>query len=242
MSEQDGRRAFSPLESEGGTTTISDTVVSRVVSMAAEEVEGVRPGGEASRGANRMLNRAPGSSGTAPGVSVQVGKTEVAVDLQMGVRYGDDLPDLTRKVREKIVNRIENIVGLAVKEVNVIVTDIIFPDREGEGDERSAASGRRSPASTPPQEEAETETVPSGPPGTRERGVTRTEPISRTHTEAESGPVPEEEVRVSDTPVERDETAEYDVATDKVEKRPDASRRGGKDDDKDKPRDDRSGS
>lgn len=244
MSEQDERRVYSPLESEGGTTTISDAVVSRIVSMAAEEVEGVRPGGGASRGVSRVIGRAPGSSGTAPGVSVQVGKTEVAVDLRLGIRHGADLPDLTRQVREKVVNRVENLVGLAVKEVNVTVTDIVFPDQEERGGPRksTAASGVSGAAADTRQEKAETETVPSGPSGTREGGVTRVEPSSRTHSEAESGPVPAEEVRVEDTPVERGETAEYDVTKERVKKRPVVDRSGREDGDKDKPRDDRSGS
>ena len=127
MSEQGSREVFSPLESIGGTTTIGDAVVSQIAGMAVGEVEGVRPGGSATRS---MLGRARDSSEKTRGVSVEIGKTGTAVDLKIGVEYGADLLELTDKVRERIVNRVENLVGLAVTEVNVTVTDIIFPDRD----------------------------------------------------------------------------------------------------------------
>lgn len=218
MSEQGRQRVFSPLESAGGTTTIKDAVVSRIAGMAAEEVDGVRPGGAAARRAGGLLERTRVSSGTTPGVSVEVGQTEVAVDLKLGVRYGADLRELTGKVRERVVNRIENLVGLAVTEVNVTITDIVFPDQEGPELRGKSAGYERE------QDQGGPDSVPSGPPGTRERGVKRVEPRSRTHTEAESGPVPEEEVRVKDTPLSPDESAEYDVVEDEVEKRPEGRR------------------
>lgn len=127
MSEQGGQEVFSPLESAGGTTTIGDAVVSQIAGMAVGEVEGVRTGGSATRS---MLGRARDSSGKTHGVSVEVGKTGTAVDLKVSVEYGADLLELTAKARERVVNRVENLVGLAVTEVNVTVTDIIFPDRD----------------------------------------------------------------------------------------------------------------
>ncbi len=236
MSAQDGQKGSSPLESAGGTTTIKDAVVSRIIGIAVGEVDGVRLGGTTARRADGFLEKARVSPGGTPGVSVQVGKTEVAVDLSVGVRYGMDLVELLGRVREKVVNRIENLVGLSVKEVNVTVTDIVFTDREGGGDGTEPETGyvmsRSGPADEGPGED-EPDVVPSGPPGTREGGVKRVEPRSRTHAEAESGPVPEEEVRVSDTPLGTDETAEYDVVEDDVAKKPG----GHRDERKNEPRD-----
>ena len=221
-----GARTFSPLESAGGTTTIADAVVSQIAGMAAGEVEGVRLGGSASRRAGGKLDRVKGSSGKVRGVSVEVGRTEVAVDLKMGVEFGADLPDLTRGVREKVVNRIENLVGLAVTEVNVTITDIIFFEQEEQGGQKSEVHDGETPgeARAGQEDEAEPDRVPDGEPGARERGITRVEPSFRTHFESERGPVPEEEVRVEDVPVGTDEVAELDAGEGKVEKRPDESR------------------
>src|SRR5215207_4832217 len=55
MSETEGQRNDSPLLSERGVTTISDTVVSSLAGMAAQEVDGVHMGGGASRAAGGVL-------------------------------------------------------------------------------------------------------------------------------------------------------------------------------------------
>ena len=234
MSERGGREVFSPLESAGGKTTIAEAVVSQIASIAVGEVEDVHPGGSAARRAGGMVGRTKNSLGKGSsekssleksrGVSVEVGQTEVAVDLKMGLEYGADFPGKIRQVREKVVNRIENLVGLAVTEVNTTITNVILPDQEEQG--RSGGAREEEPGSRPTstgsageKDEAEPDGVPDGPPGTRERGVTRVEPSSRTHTESKSGPVPEEEVRVEDVPVRKDETAELDVVEGEVKKR-----------------------
>ncbi len=228
MSEKGGREVYSPLESAGGTTTIAETVVSQIAGMAAGEVEGIYLGGSASRRAAGLLDRANNSSndtretGKSRGVSAKVGSTEVALDLKMGIEEGEDLPELTAKVREKVVNRIENLVGLAVTEVNLTITDITSTE-EGEQGKRKGKTGETTGLSSGTglageNEENAPERVPDGPPGTREHGVTRVEPTSRKHTESKSGPVPEEEVRVEDVPVEKDETAALDARESEVKK------------------------
>jgi len=45
--QQDTQRQQSPLHTERGDTTIQDSVVSKVAGIAAQEVDGVRMGGEA---------------------------------------------------------------------------------------------------------------------------------------------------------------------------------------------------
>ena len=240
MTERGEQEIFSPLESVGGTTTIADTVVSQIAGIAAGEVEELRLGGSRSRRAGEVFGRAKDSVGRSSseesslnrsrGVSVEVGQFEVAVDLKVGFEYGVDLSDLAGKVREKVVNRIENLVGLAVTEVNLIVTDIVFPDddqgqssggaREGGSVGRTSDGGTFSDSEEDTPAEAEPARVPDGEFGTREGGVTRVEPTSRTHTESETGPVPEEEeVYVEDVPLETGEVAELDLEKGKVEKR-----------------------
>lgn len=98
----------SPLYSERGTTNIADGVVSQIIDLAVDEVEGIRPGR----------------------TTTHVGKYEVAVDFDMEVEFGRDLTDLTSKLREQISDRVWNMTGLRVKEQNVKVTDIFFPESE----------------------------------------------------------------------------------------------------------------
>ena len=137
MSEQsthDGQQQQeSPLKTERGSTTIQDGVVSKVAGIAAQEVDGIRMGGGgASQAVGSIMSAVPGvSSGSqSQGVSVEVGEVEAAVDLSMSVEYGRVIHQIAEAVRNNVIRRVENLVGLRVTEVNISVTDIFFPQQE----------------------------------------------------------------------------------------------------------------
>ena len=130
MSEQ-RQQPRSPLLSERGVTRISDTVVAQIAGMAAGEVPGVHMGGNASRAAGGFVDRITGSSGQKRGVSVEVGRTEVALDLTMGIDYGRNIREAANEVRRRIVDQVETMTGLSVTELNVVIGDIVFPEEEG---------------------------------------------------------------------------------------------------------------
>ena len=205
MSEQDQRQAESPLVGERGRTTISDSVVSQIAGMAAQEVDGVHMGGSASRAAGGILGSITGSEGQGRGISVEVGATEVAVDLTMGVEYGRNIMEVVEEVRRRISERIQSLTGLRVTELNATVSDIVFPENGGQrralGSGTGSAEQRPEPRTMPRQELR---------PGAGERETTEVSPRSRTRTESASGPVPDEEVRVEGRPLPGDETAELE--------------------------------
>ena len=123
----------SPLQTERGTTTIQDGVVSKVGGIAAQEVEGVRMGsGGASQAVGSIMSAVPGvgSQSQSRGVSVEVGEVETAVDLSMSVEYGRAIPQIAEAVRRNVIRRVENLVGLRVTEVNITVNDVFFPQQE----------------------------------------------------------------------------------------------------------------
>jgi uncharacterized alkaline shock family protein YloU len=97
MSEQDQGQIGSALVSERGRTTISDSVVSQIAGMAAQEVDGVHMGGSASRAAGGIIGNITGSEGQTRGVSVEIGTTEAAIDLKMGVEYGRNIRTAARE-------------------------------------------------------------------------------------------------------------------------------------------------
>lgn len=201
MSEQSQPQTGSPLVSERGTTIISDSVVSQIAGMAAQEVDGAHMGGSASRAAGGIIGSITGSEGQTRGVSVEVGTTEVAVDLTMGVEYGRNILEVVEEVRRRIAERVESFTGLRVTEMNATISDIIFPE-----DGRQ----RRPPSAATAEQRPEPRTMPGRElrPGASERETTEVRPSSRTQAESESGPVPEEEVRVEGRPLQEDETAE----------------------------------
>ena len=129
-----GSSSSSPLQSERGSTRIEDSVVQKIAGIAAQEVDGVRMGGGTSQAVGGILSSitggSTGSGGQTRGVSVEVGEVESAVDLTMTVEYGKSIPQVSEAVRRNVVNRVENLVGLRVTEVNVTVNDVFFPQEE----------------------------------------------------------------------------------------------------------------
>jgi uncharacterized alkaline shock family protein YloU len=134
MSEESGSRQGSPLKSEMGNTTISNTVVSQIAGIAAQEVEEVQMAGGTSAAVGGLLQSVTGGSTSggnlSRGVSVEVGEEEAAVDLTMTVEYGQSIPRVTESARRNVINRVESLSGLRVTEVNITVNDVQIPEEQ----------------------------------------------------------------------------------------------------------------
>ena len=136
--DQQQRQQQSPLQSDRGRTTIEDAAVSKIAGVAAQEVEKVQMGGGATAAVSGFLGSVTGtvtggdSSGgggsITSGVSVEVGEEEAAVDLTMAVEYGVPIARTTEAVRSNVINRLENLTGLSVTEVNITVRDVQLPE------------------------------------------------------------------------------------------------------------------
>lgn len=131
MSEKSSQ---SPLQTERGSTSISDSVVSKIAGIASQEVDGIRMGSGGSQAVSGILGSITGgSSGSqTQGVSVEVGQEEAAIDLTLTAEYGKSIPQLAEAVRRNVANRVESLVGLRVNEVNITVSNIFFPQQEAE--------------------------------------------------------------------------------------------------------------
>ena len=215
MSESEQQWDDSPLLSERGATKISNTVVSSIAGMAAREVEGVHMGGGVSRTASGVLGSITGSESKTSGISVEVGRTEVAIDLKMGVEYDKNILQTVEEVRRRITDRVQSMTGLRITELNATITDITFPEKEQRRRLGSGTATRElGEGSTSETETAsDTRTMPSSEPRpVASEETAQVEPGSRTRAEDTGEPVPEDESR----PPEGDETAELrtgDTAT-----------------------------
>jgi uncharacterized alkaline shock family protein YloU len=125
----------SPLQSDLGTTTIQDAVVTAIISMAAEEVEGVasshggtRLPGDSSPTVGEFVDNITGGASRTRGLSVDVGERQTAADITINVEYGRSIPKVTQAVRDQVIKRVENLTGLEVTEVNIQVNDVIEPE------------------------------------------------------------------------------------------------------------------
>ena len=133
MSEERSQQS-SPLQTERGSTSISDSVVSKIAGIASQEVDGIRMGSGGSQAVSGLIGSITGgSSGSqTQGVSVEVGQEEAAIDLTLTAEYGKSIPQLAEAVRRNVANRVESLVGLRVTEVNITVSNIFFPQQEAE--------------------------------------------------------------------------------------------------------------
>ncbi|KAF6639028.1 MULTISPECIES: Asp23/Gls24 family envelope stress response protein, partial [unclassified Lactococcus] len=65
---------------------------------------------------------------------VEVGKTQVAVDLKVVTEYRKNVPDIYEKIKEVIRKEVATMTELEVVEVNVTVTDIKTKEQQKEDD------------------------------------------------------------------------------------------------------------
>ena len=136
MSSTDTQSAGqSPLQSDLGTTTIQDSVVTAIIGMAAQEVEGVAPShggtrlpGDTSPTVGEFVDNLTGGGSRTRGFSVDVGEQQAAVDITVNVDYGRSIPQMTQAVRERVIERVQNLTGLEVTEVNIQVNDVNLPE------------------------------------------------------------------------------------------------------------------
>lgn len=115
-----------------GTTSIASAVVAKIAAIAAREVPGVHSlvSGGVGAAMSGLASKVIGSDTRGRGVHVEVGQREAAVDLALEVEYGVSIANVAEAVRSNIMDRVEGMTGLVVKEVNIVVTDLYFADDE----------------------------------------------------------------------------------------------------------------
>jgi len=133
-----GERRSDDGANDRGITSIGDAVVTKIAGIAAQEVEKVQMGGGTAAAVGGFLssvtgavtggNSTGGGGNFTSGVSVEVGEEETAVALTMAIEYGTPIPQTTEAVRKNVINRVENLTGLRVTEVNITVNDVQFPE------------------------------------------------------------------------------------------------------------------
>ena len=126
------------LETERGTTTIAEIVVTKVAGIAAREVGGVhRLGGAVARAIGAVTQRLSSGDSSTGGVSVDITESDATVSLNVIVDYGESIPEVAQAIRDNVIRRIEGTTGLHVSAVDVTVTDLYFP---GDDDDDAKAA------------------------------------------------------------------------------------------------------
>jgi uncharacterized alkaline shock family protein YloU len=123
------------LQTALGKTVIHDGVVSKVAGIAARDVVGVFALGGGAARALGAIRGAMNSTDLSQGISVEVGETQVAVDVTIVAEYPVPLQQVADGVRASIISAIETLVGMEVTEVNVTINDVHIPSEDDDAAE-----------------------------------------------------------------------------------------------------------
>jgi len=122
-----------------GRTVIDDGVISKVAGMAAREVAGVYALGGGAARAFGAIRDAMNQTDLSQGISVEVGETQVAVDISIVAEYPMPLQAIADNVRASIVSAIQDLIGMEVIEVNVTINDVHVPSDDSAGADATPA-------------------------------------------------------------------------------------------------------
>ena len=103
--------------------SFEEKVIETIVGVALQSIDGlISVNGRFLSDMTENLEEQPQ---VASGIDVEVGKEEVAVDLEVIVAYGKDIPKLFAQVQEVVLEEISRLTSLRVKEINIRIADIV---------------------------------------------------------------------------------------------------------------------
>lgn len=105
-----------------GDLTFDDKVIQKIIGIALEEIEGLLTvdGGFLSNLAGKIVN----TDDVTSGIDVEVGKEQVAVDLDVVCEYGRNMNNIYDSIKEITTREVKKMTDLNVVEVNVNVVDV----------------------------------------------------------------------------------------------------------------------
>lgn len=109
-------------QNDVNTLTFDANVVEDIANKAVLSVDGVL----ATQGdAFDKIQDAVSKTDEAEGVDAEVGEVEVAIDLDIIVEYGKEIPKIQSEIVKSVSHDVNKSTGLTVVEVNVNVKDIM---------------------------------------------------------------------------------------------------------------------
>lgn len=125
MADQKSTTGMNERKGQGqvsGELTFEDKVIQKIIGIALEKVDGLLQvdGGFFSNMAERISN----SDNVTNGIDTEVGKEQVAVDLDVVIEYRKDAEKIYEQIKQVSAEQVKKMTHLDVVEVNVHVEDI----------------------------------------------------------------------------------------------------------------------
>lgn len=123
MTDDQQTRNLSNEAAQASPLSFEEKVIETIVGVALQSIDGlISVNGRFLSDMTENLEEQPQ---VASGIDVEVGKEEVAVDLEVIVAYGKDIPKLFAQVQEVVLEEISRLTSLKVKEINIRIADIV---------------------------------------------------------------------------------------------------------------------
>jgi len=104
-----------------GLICIHNNAIAQTASIAALEIEGVRRvGGDFKSRIMEFIGKKGASA-----IKVEINKSEeVKVEIPLIIKYGFNIPEVSNKVQENVLQALEKMTNLSIKEVDINVQGI----------------------------------------------------------------------------------------------------------------------
>ena len=117
----DSRKTVQIKSDPVGDVRIADEVVAIIAGLAATEVEGVAS--MAGNITNELVSKL-GMKNLSKGVKISVKDNQVSVALALNLKYGYQIPEVSKTVQERVKSAIETMTGLEVSNVNIRIAAV----------------------------------------------------------------------------------------------------------------------
>jgi uncharacterized alkaline shock family protein YloU len=115
------RKVYTIKDGSLGEVRIADEVVAIIAGLAATEVEGVNA--LAGNITNELVSKL-GMKKLSKGIRVEMQAGVIRVDVALNIGFGVAIPEISKKVQERIKTAVENMTGLEVSGVNIRIASV----------------------------------------------------------------------------------------------------------------------
>ena len=118
MSNKDVKDVAKETHEVKGELTYDDKVIQKIIGLSLEKVTGLLAvdGGFFSNLTDKLIN----TDNVTHGVNVEVGKEQVAVDLNVVAEYQKNVPTLYKEIKKVVAEEVSKMTDLEVVEVKLI--------------------------------------------------------------------------------------------------------------------------
>ncbi|ACB85279.1 Asp23/Gls24 family envelope stress response protein [Natranaerobius thermophilus] len=112
-------------KNELGHVRIGNNVIGVIAYLALSDFDEIyNVGGGISEGLSEFF----GKKSQSKGINVELEEDNVFIDVNVDIKYGTKIPDVSKAAQEAVKEAVENMTGFSVTNVNVNIQRVRFPD------------------------------------------------------------------------------------------------------------------